>query len=247
VNANDVDAPSYAVTLSGAVLDHAQPSVLAAAIATLDTLDFGAHAAGGFSDQQALLYNVDFDAYQALLDVYDAAITGSARFGIDGGFEASTAGPTPAEYMIHFDAAGATNGIYTGLLTFHTRDPQALPGAQNLADLEFFLTAEVTEGSVAVDAPPIAETRLHGAAPNPIRWPAAIRFDLSEAGPVRVDVFDVRGRLLRTLVHRDASPGAYTAFWDGRDAEGRAAGAGVYFARMQTRRAIETRPMVVAR
>jgi len=78
--------------------------------------------------------------------------------------------------------------------------------------------------------------RLLGAQPNPSRAATTIRFRIAEAAPVTVQVFDVRGRLLRTLADRRAMPsdGVAGAPWDGRDADGRAVGSGVFLYRVQT-------------
>jgi len=49
---------------------------------------------------------------------------------------------------------------------------------------------------------------------------------------VRLRIYDVNGRLVRTLVSGVQSPGPYTAVWDGRDDGGRGVASGQYFARL---------------
>ena len=49
---------------------------------------------------------------------------------------------------------------------------------------------------------------------------------------VRLRIFDVNGRLVRTLVSGVQSPGPYTSIWDGRDDNGRGVASGNYFARL---------------
>jgi flagellar hook assembly protein FlgD len=44
-----------------------------------------------------------------------------------------------------------------------------------------------------------------------------------------IRVYDVRGRLVRLLAKGSRDPGRHVLSWDGTDAGGRAAGAGVYF------------------
>ena len=46
-----------------------------------------------------------------------------------------------------------------------------------------------------------------------------------------VEVFDLRGRSIRTLVRGTDEPGTHTAVWDGSTDRGRAAGSGVYMIR----------------
>jgi hypothetical protein len=52
------------------------------------------------------------------------------------------------------------------------------------------------------------------------------------AQDVKFRIFDVNGRLVRTLVTGVQSPGPYTAVWDGRDDNGRGVASGNYFARL---------------
>jgi endonuclease/exonuclease/phosphatase family metal-dependent hydrolase len=153
IQANDVDDPSTLVALSGTVLDHAQPSTQAGAVTTQDTVDFGRHDIGGFSDQILQIHNYDYDALQALLNVYDAQITGGdGRFTIVGGFSPSNVGATPASYTVTFDDSGAEAGsTYAGILTFSTRDQEGLPGGIDLSDLTYDLLATIEGGLSPID------------------------------------------------------------------------------------------------
>jgi len=74
-------------------------------------------------------------------------------------------------------------------------------------------------------------------APNPSR-PAegtAIAFGVAAGAPeapVRLEIVDARGRLVRTLVDQPLPPGQHVRRWDGQDDRGRRTGAGVYFVRL---------------
>jgi len=76
--------------------------------------------------------------------------------------------------------------------------------------------------------PAIPAGRLHGAVPNPFNPQTTVRFELDRAGAVRLDVFDLEGRRVRTLVNGQREAGAHEAQWDGRDAAGKAVASGVY-------------------
>jgi hypothetical protein len=76
-------------------------------------------------------------------------------------------------------------------------------------------------------------TNLLVIVPNPTRTEASIGFEISrDAGPVRVTIHDVGGRLVRTLVDGLSVPGRHARSWDGHDALGARVGAGLYFVRM---------------
>ncbi len=65
--------------------------------------------------------------------------------------------------------------------------------------------------------------------PNPFNPATTIAYTVPEgaAGPVTLQILDLRGRLVRTLA-AGAAPGHHQARWDGVDTGGRAAAAGVY-------------------
>src|SRR4029453_8090032 len=82
------------------------------------------------------------------------------------------------------------------------------------------------ERSVAVDA--LSRTRLLGSAPNPFNPATQVRFELSRAGAAVLEVFDARGRRIRTITAPGLGAGAHSVAWDGRDASGRSLPSGVY-------------------
>ncbi len=60
----------------------------------------------------------------------------------------------------------------------------------------------------------------------------ALLVDLPEPGPVRIEIFDVGGRRIRSLADRGLPAGATVILWDGREQGGAPARPGVYFARL---------------
>jgi predicted outer membrane repeat protein len=84
-------------------------------------------------------------------------------------------------------------------------------------------------------------------APNPFNPRTTIHFDVARSGPVRLGIFDVRGHLVQDLVTGTLAPGRHQAVWDGRDRNGRAAAAGIYFVRMTGEGKALTAKMVLAK
>ncbi|MBN2170890.1 MAG: T9SS type A sorting domain-containing protein, partial [Candidatus Krumholzibacteriota bacterium] len=76
-------------------------------------------------------------------------------------------------------------------------------------------------------------TRFAGAWPNPFNPATTVRFSLAEAGPARVTVHDVAGRLVRTLHDGPAPAGTTELVWDGRDEKGTRQASGVYLLRFR--------------
>ena len=83
--------------------------------------------------------------------------------------------------------------------------------------------------------------------PNPFDGVTEISFHLSGSSTARLDVFDVSGRLVRTLVDGVHKAGSHTARWDGRDSAGRLVSAGVYFYRLEAEGRTEMQRMSVLR
>ncbi len=94
-------------------------------------------------------------------------------------------------------------------------------------------TITVHDPLSAVDGPPgpPAAPMLY---PNPFNPRTIVRFDLDRDGPVHLDVFDIRGRLVATLRDGWTCAGPVSAPWDGRDRDGRSVPGGVYLFRLRT-------------
>ncbi|MEP7027220.1 MAG: endonuclease [Candidatus Eisenbacteria bacterium] len=90
--------------------------------------------------------------------------------------------------------------------------------------------------------------RLRANAPNPFGARTSITFDLAQPEYVSMRVYDVSGRLVRTLVARGPmDAGSHSAEWNGRDDDGAQVAAGLYFYRLEAGDAQETRRMVFVR
>lgn len=102
--------------------------------------------------------------------------------------------------------------------------------------------------SDAGDGAPRAVAVLRQNAPNPFNPRTQIAFELPGSGRVSLEVFDVAGRAVRTLVDGQLLPaGTHSVFWDGRDGSGRQVAAGAYFYRLLSDRESVTRRMVLVR
>lgn len=88
-------------------------------------------------------------------------------------------------------------------------------------------------GASPVAGTPTARIAL-GSYPNPFNPQCTVRLELPAAGQARLAIFDVAGRLVRTLVDADLAAGVTEATWDGRDADGTAVGSGTYLARLES-------------
>jgi hypothetical protein len=80
--------------------------------------------------------------------------------------------------------------------------------------------------------------------PNPARGAVGIQFGLPRPADVSLAVYDVNGRLVRSLAQSRTAAGWHELYWDGDDALGRAMATGVYFLRMTATADGEARQLV---
>lgn len=100
---------------------------------------------------------------------------------------------------------------------------------------------------VAVEAGSVPQMfALQGNYPNPFNPVTTIRFSLAGIADARLEVYDVAGRRIKVLFDEQrATSGVHEVAWDGRDGKGRAVSSGVYFYRLESGGAGETRSMVL--
>jgi|GEM_PF-513919 len=83
--------------------------------------------------------------------------------------------------------------------------------------------------------------------PNPFNAQTLIEFDVAEKGHVSLEVFNIVGQRVRTLI-RDLRPaGSYRVVWDGKDHGGIPVASGIYFYRLRSGHRVHTRRMVLLR
>jgi hypothetical protein len=146
----------------------------------------------------------------------------------------------PGSSVSHWNTAATPNLLMEPALNFDESSDVDLTIAQ-FADIGWF------QGLLAAGPARTASTRLGASFPNPARAAATLSFSLARADHVRLEVFDAAGRRVRGLIDARLPEGTHTARWDGREASGRPAPAGVYLYRLTTPEGAETRRMVIVR
>lgn len=111
-----------------------------------------------------------------------------------------------------------------------------------ISELERGLFASVGGPSVAA-----REILLHQNSPNPFVTSTTLRFSLPEAGPVGLEIFDVRGRCVAVLVDGMMPVGKNLAVWDGTDSSGRKVAPGIYLCTLSAGSRAESVKMLLLR
>jgi hypothetical protein len=81
--------------------------------------------------------------------------------------------------------------------------------------------------------------------PNPFNPATRIAFGLSAPGQMSLRIYDVSGRLVRTLMNDERPAGRHEELWDGRDSSGRTVASGIYFCRLKSGNFESTRRMIL--
>ncbi len=89
------------------------------------------------------------------------------------------------------------------------------------------------------------ECKLYPNQPNPFNPATAIRYDVPAAGHVTIDVINIMGQKVATLVDQIKSPGSYETLWNGIADDGRKVSSGIYLYIMRSGDYLETRKMML--
>jgi hypothetical protein len=95
------------------------------------------------------------------------------------------------------------------------------------------------------DLPAIDQLVLKQNYPNPFNPTTTIAYSLPEASKVRLDIYNVKGQLVKTLVNAEMSAGMHSVVWNGRDSNNAAVASGVYFYRVSSPKATQTKRMLL--
>jgi hypothetical protein len=97
---------------------------------------------------------------------------------------------------------------------------------------DFSITVRFDGATAGTGDPAAGRFALAQNRPNPLAGPTTIGFELPSAAPVRLEVFDLHGRLVRVLAAGEFAPGSHAETWDRTDAHGARVPAGVYLYRL---------------
>jgi len=103
-------------------------------------------------------------------------------------------------------------------------------------------TTDTNEVQQSLTVP--AKYSLENSYPNPFNPTTTIKYHIAKSGNVKIEVFNINGQLIRTLIDSYHTPGDYFIMWDGRNAAGNIVSSGTYFYRMTAGEFTQTKKMV---
>jgi immune inhibitor A len=131
-----------------------------------------------------------------------------------------------------FSAASTpSSAAYSGLQTYVTITNISAPGPSMTCDFTVGLGTGVDDDeSTSFTLPTVYLTNY----PNPFNPATVIEYSLDQPGEAHLNIYDVLGRRVATLLSGRQEPGAGAVAWDGTDDAGNRVASGVYFARLAT-------------
>ncbi len=95
------------------------------------------------------------------------------------------------------------------------------------------LTSIAKSGEILIQGTP-EKFALHPAYPNPFNMSVTLSFSIPEDNVyIRLDIFNVLGQKVTTLLNETKTAGEYTLRWNGKDAAGNNMQSGLYFVRLE--------------
>lgn len=138
---------------------------------------------------------------------------------------------------LSFDTTGMGSGLYHAwAVVVHnaTGSPSVVP-------------VDLTVQTYVAGVPVPNVFALRGNSPNPFNPSTKLSFSLAKGGAAVVDVLDLQGHVVRTLLNGTYAAGEQSVVWDGRDDSGRAVASGTYLARLRAENQVSTHKMVLTK
>ncbi|MDP8268816.1 MAG: choice-of-anchor J domain-containing protein [Candidatus Tenebribacter davisii] len=149
----------------------------------------------------------------------------------DGIYHDSTTGTG----LFYLDLA-VPGGEYTYNVTAVYEDPDGESEFSNIVNVSIDAGDDILKPTV---------TALTGNYPNPFNPTTKISFSIKEAGPVSINIYNMRGQLVKTLVNNELENDYYEIVWNGRDNSNKSVASGVYFYKMKTQNYNSTKKMIL--
>ncbi|MBU1950565.1 MAG: hypothetical protein KJ927_17765 [Candidatus Eisenbacteria bacterium] len=157
-------------------------------------------------------------------------------------------GSTPDDYSVLVSAGpfslapGDSNEV-----TFVVLGGSSLADLQANSDQAQIQFIGDAAGTPDQENPALLTTCLLPNQPNPFNPKTMVRFQLSSPGQVKLAIYNVGGRRIRSLAQGAFGGGPHAIIWDGRDDSGQPVASGVYFSRFESGNHRESRRMMLVR
>jgi|GEM_PF-2134662 len=139
--------------------------------------------------------------------------------------------------------------LITGNTSFAFQDQAAEAGTTYYYKLEevCFNNRKKFHKAIMVTTPKPEKYFLYQNFPNPFNSTTSFKYEIPIRALVKIEVYNVLGRKIKTLVNEEKEEGFYTVYWDGIDDQDRSVVSGIYFYHMSANKFNMTHKMIVVR
>ncbi len=141
--------------------------------------------------------------------------------------------------------AGTTDLRVLNMSSFYEFPAYDLAGNPRIYGDEIDLGAYEWQGQVGVEdlvESPIISISNY---PNPFNPETTISYSIAKVAKVKLDIYNLKGQLVKTLVNKELNAGSHSVNWDGKDMNDRSVSSGVYFYRLTTPDFTQSKKMIM--
>lgn len=150
--------------------------------------------------------------------------------------------PTSIDLMIAQRLPTDNNYNFKGVLD----DIRIYDYALSVAEIQNIYNGQVSVQQSLINPIP-DEYQLEPNFPNPFNSKTTIRYQIKEAGHINIEIYDILGQQVRTLIDQHQTVGYYSIRWDGTNEQGQALASGIYIVRIKSSRFIKSRKLVLVK
>jgi hypothetical protein len=140
---------------------------------------------------------------------------------------------------------GTSRVMIAGYSFIYIRDDVAAPIMDRVTHMRKILLYLQNNPGQPVGTPTVAVNALEQNYPNPFNPQTTIAYSLKERGRVKIDVYNVNGELVKTLLDENRDAGADKVTWNGTNNANQPVSSGVYFYKLVTNNFSQTKKMVL--
>jgi hypothetical protein len=119
--------------------------------------------------------------------------------------------------------------------------------ADDLVDIEIFIDNFIitSDASGKDGITPLSTNYLKNNYPNPFNPETTISYHIAQPGMVKLNIYNIKGQKVKTLVNENNAVGDYNILWNGIDDNGKDVSSGIYFYRLESNDYTSTKKMIL--
>jgi len=199
---------------------------------------------GNVNDDQASGLSINLETtYNGNLSFFTKVLSEAGydylTFIVDGAVIERWSGNTDWQYYNYFIEAG--NHVFK----WEFSKDGSVSGGEDCCWLDYISFPPTGIVSTSNEESKLLKIKLIGNYPNPFNPQTVIKFQLSKEMPVEVNIYNIKGQKVRTLINEKKEAGSHSVVWNGNDDNNCPVSSGVYFYRLVTGEVISSKKMLL--